>query len=107
MEAKTDEKMKIKLGGMTCASCALKIETKLKNLDGVSSSVVNFASEEVTVEFNSSITSYADFNKAIGDLGYKATLAKIDYKVINSIPESEFDELINAVEKIADSVGDK
>jgi len=31
MEAKTDEKMKIKLSGMTCASCALKIETKLKN----------------------------------------------------------------------------
>jgi len=100
MEAKIDEKMKIKLSGMTCASCALKIETKLKNLDGVSSSVVNFASEEVTVEFNSSITSYADFNKAIGDLGYKATLAKIDYKVIDSIPESEFNELINAVENI-------
>ena len=100
MEAKTDEKMKIKLSGMTCASCALKIETKLKNLDGVSSSVVNFATEEATVEFNSSKISYDDFNKAIKDLGYKATLAKIDYKVIDSIPESEFDELVNAVEII-------
>jgi len=100
MEAKTDEKMKIKLSGMTCASCALKIETKLKNLDGVSSSVVNFASEEATVEYNSSKISYAEFNKAIKDLGYKATLAKVDYKVVNSIPESEFNELVNSVEKI-------
>jgi len=100
MEAKTDEKMKIKLSGMTCASCALKIETKLKNLDGVSSSVVNFATEEATVEFNSSKINYVDFNKAIKDLGYKATLAKIDYKVIDSISESEFNELVNAVENI-------
>ena len=67
MEVKTEEKMKIKLNGMTCASCALKIETKLKNLDGVSTSVVNFASEEATVEYNSSKISYADFNKAIKD----------------------------------------
>jgi Cu+-exporting ATPase len=100
MEAKTDEKMKIKLSGMTCASCALKIETKLKNLDGVSSSVVNFATEEATVEFNSSKINYDDFNKAIKDLGYKATLAKIDYKVIDSISESEFNELVNTVENI-------
>jgi len=100
MEAKTEEKMKIKLSGMTCASCALKIETKLKNLDGVSSSVVNFANEEATVEFNSSKISYDDFNKAIKDLGYKATLAKIDYKLINPIPESEFNELANAIENI-------
>jgi len=100
MESKTEEKMKIKLSGMTCASCALKIETKLKNLDGVSSSVVNFANEEATVEFNSSKISYDDFNKAIKDLGYKATLAKIDYKLINSIPELEFNELVNAIENI-------
>ncbi|MHA1534599.1 MAG: heavy metal translocating P-type ATPase, partial [Promethearchaeota archaeon] len=100
MEAKTDEKMKIKLSGMTCASCALKIETKLKNLDGVSTSVVNFASEEATIEYNSSKISYADFNKAIKDLGYKGTLAKIDYKVVDSILESEFNELVSSVENI-------
>jgi len=30
---------------MTCANCAFKIETKLKGLEGVSSSVVNFAND--------------------------------------------------------------
>ena len=58
MEAKQDEKIKINLSGMTCASCALKIETKLKNLDGVSSSVVNFANEEATLEFDSTKINY-------------------------------------------------
>ena len=68
MESKAEEKIKIKLSGMTCASCALKIETKLKNLDGVSSSVVNFANEEATVEYDSSKISYNDFNKAVNQL---------------------------------------
>ena len=58
---------------MTCASCALKIETKLKGLDGVGSSIVNFANEEATVEYDKKITNYDVFNKAIKDLGYKAS----------------------------------
>ncbi len=85
---------------MTCANCAFKIETKLKGLEGVSSSVVNFANEEATVEFNPNKISYNDFNHAIRDLGYKATLAKIDLKVSESIPENEFLDLINSVKKI-------
>ncbi len=100
MEEKTEEKIKIILSGMTCASCALKIETKLKSLDGVSSSVVNFANEEATVEYNSSKISYDDFNKAVKDLGYKASLAKIDYKLTDSISESEFNNLVDDFKNI-------
>ena len=62
-ENKESQKIKIKLGGMTCASCALKIETKLKGLDGVGSSVVNFANEEATVEYRPDITGYSTFNR--------------------------------------------
>ena len=98
MESK--EKVKIKLGGMTCASCALKIETKLKNLDGVSSSVVNFANEEATVEYDSSKINYSAFNKTIRDLGYKASLAKIDIKVLESLDENEFNVFVNNVKKV-------
>ena len=85
---------------MTCASCALKIETKLKNLSGVSSSVVNFANEEATVEYDSKITGYDDFNKAIRNLGYKSTLAKIDIKVINVLSEEDFNNLVNSIKNI-------
>ncbi|MFW9987303.1 MAG: heavy metal translocating P-type ATPase [Candidatus Odinarchaeota archaeon] len=94
------EKVKIKLSGMTCANCAYKIETKLKSLEGVNSSVVNFANEEATVEFNPKITKYDDFNKAIYDLGYKASLAKIDLKLIEPYDESDFKDIIENVKKI-------
>jgi len=95
-----EEKIKIKLGGMTCASCALKIETKLKDMPGVSSSVVNFANEEATVEYNSGLTNYDEFNKAIKDLGYKSTLAKVDIKINDPLTEDNFNSLIGEVKTI-------
>ncbi|MFX1408917.1 MAG: heavy metal translocating P-type ATPase [Promethearchaeota archaeon] len=85
---------------MTCANCAYKIETKLKGLEGVSSSVVNFANEEATVEYNPRITNYDNFNDAIRNLGYKATLAKIDLKVIDLLTEKEFEDFVNNVKRI-------
>jgi len=85
---------------MTCASCALKIETKLKNLSGVNSSVVNFANEEATVVFNPDITSYNNFNNAIKDLGYKASLTKVDIKVAEALSEDKFNNLAREIKKI-------
>ncbi|MEJ2293588.1 MAG: heavy metal translocating P-type ATPase, partial [Candidatus Lokiarchaeota archaeon] len=96
----TSEKVKIKLGGMTCASCALKIETKLKSLDGVNSSVVNFANEEATVEYDGKVTNYDKFNKAINSLGYKASLAKMDLRVVDTISKEQFENLENQIREI-------
>ncbi|MFX1444789.1 MAG: cation transporter, partial [Promethearchaeota archaeon] len=101
MDDISDEKVKIKLGGMTCASCALKIETKLKNMEGVRSSLVNFANEEATVEYNPKRTNYYEFDKAIKDLGYKASLAKIDLKIVDSLSEEEFDTLTKKIKEIS------
>ena len=85
---------------MTCASCALKIETKLKGLDGVGSSIVNFANEEATVEYDKKITNYDVFDKAIKDLGYKASLAKMDLKVVDNISKEDFENLGYQIEEI-------
>ncbi len=100
MVEESSEKVKIKLGGMTCASCALKIETKLKGLDGVRSSVVNFANEEATVEYNPKVANYQIFDSAIRNLGYKASLAKMDLKVIDELSKNEFNELESEIRKI-------
>ena len=40
------------VGGMTCASCAARIEKKLNKLDGVTATV-NFATETASVTFRS------------------------------------------------------
>lgn len=58
----------IPIEGMTCASCAQKIEKKLKALPGVTSAFVNFASKKATVE--GQIT-FAELFHAIEEVGYE------------------------------------
>lgn len=66
------DKVSLKISGMSCASCAAKIERTLANLPGVFSAAVNFAAEKATVEYDSGEISVADMKKAVADLGYKA-----------------------------------
>ena len=43
------------IGGMTCASCAARVEKKLGKLDGVTATV-NFATEKARVSFPAAIS---------------------------------------------------
>ena len=45
------EHVELPITGMTCASCANRIERKLNKLDGVSATV-NYALERATVEYD-------------------------------------------------------
>ena len=58
--------------GMTCASCAARIEKKLNRLDGVNATV-NFATEKATVHVGSGTTAQA-LIETIEKTGYQATL---------------------------------
>ncbi len=62
----------IQITGMSCASCAAKIENKLSELDGVISANVNFASEELTIDHDEYVTPLSDIITCIEDLGYAA-----------------------------------
>ncbi|GAA0530834.1 carbonate dehydratase [Saccharopolyspora subtropica] len=44
------QRVELSISGMTCASCAARIERKLNKLDGVTATV-NFATEKATVQF--------------------------------------------------------
>lgn len=68
----SDEKQQFKVSGMSCANCALTIEKGLSKMDGVKSAAVNFASEKLTVDFDSSAVSREDILARIKDLGYEA-----------------------------------
>ncbi|MCK4382811.1 MAG: HAD-IC family P-type ATPase, partial [Candidatus Lokiarchaeota archaeon] len=92
--AETKEDINLKLSGLTCANCAIKIEKKLNSLEGVNKAVVNFANEEATVEYDPKTTNYPTFKEAIKDLGYKASLARVDLKVIDTLSEEDFDVLV-------------
>ena len=61
------------IGGMTCASCAARIERKLNRLDGVSAAV-NFATETARVTFPAGVRA-EDLVSAVERAGYTAVLA--------------------------------
>ncbi len=60
------------IGGMTCASCAARIEKKLNRVDGVDASV-NYATETAVVTYDPSATSIADLVGVVEGIGYHAS----------------------------------
>ena len=60
----------LKLTGMSCASCAARVERRLNDLDGVHASV-NFAVEQAHVEHDSQVSA-DDLVRAVESTGYRA-----------------------------------
>jgi copper chaperone CopZ len=71
--AETGERVRLELEGMTCASCAARIERKLNELEGVEAAV-NLATEEATVRFDPDRISVAELVAAVEAAGYGAGL---------------------------------
>ena len=68
-----ERELDLDLGGMTCASCAARIEKRLNRLDGVEAQV-NYATETATVVADPSVPT-DDLIGAVEAIGYTATLA--------------------------------
>ncbi|WP_197377702.1 heavy metal translocating P-type ATPase [Mycolicibacterium baixiangningiae] len=60
------------VGGMTCASCAARVEKKLNRIDGVTAAV-NYATEQATVTYPDTVRP-EDLVAAVEATGYTATL---------------------------------
>ncbi|MHA1276177.1 MAG: heavy metal translocating P-type ATPase [Candidatus Helarchaeota archaeon] len=86
-----EKKMRIQLRGMTCASCALKIENKLNQLPGVKKANVNFNLENAYIEYDPKAIGYENFSAAIEDIGYRSNLSRIELAIdlLNSPEEAE------------------
>jgi Cu+-exporting ATPase len=65
--------VELPITGMTCASCANRIERKLNKLDGVSASV-NYATEKATVEYDGGLVEPEQLVAAVESAGYRAVL---------------------------------
>jgi Cu+-exporting ATPase len=74
MEHRTDSSRRLELdiSGMTCASCAMRIEKRLNKLDGVTATV-NYATEKASVELPSDMAP-AELVAAVEAAGYQAAL---------------------------------
>ncbi len=60
------------INGMSCASCATKIENHVNNLEGINKASVNFATEKLTVEYQIKLTNENIIINEINNLGYEA-----------------------------------
>lgn len=75
----SDTQIRFDVEGMTCASCAVRIERVLGKQEGVESAVVNFAGQEARV----TITEDADLE------ALRAAVAKIGYDILEIDPEDD------------------
>ncbi|GIJ29401.1 carbonate dehydratase [Micromonospora qiuiae] len=64
--------IELSIGGMTCASCAARIEKKLNRMDGVQATV-NYATEKASVSYDAPVTP-DDLVATVEKTGYRATL---------------------------------
>jgi Cu+-exporting ATPase len=69
----TREHVDLPITGMTCASCASRIERRLNKLDGVTASV-NYATEKASVEFDGAAVAPDQLLEAVEAAGYRAEL---------------------------------
>ncbi|WP_327585191.1 heavy metal translocating P-type ATPase [Nonomuraea sp. NBC_00507] len=97
MSSLTDDRtnaVELSIGGMTCASCANRIERKLNKLDGVTATV-NYATEKAKVTFPESV----DAQQLIAEVekvGYTAALpAPPQAESAEQEPEDELQPLRN------------
>ena len=71
--ASATEHLELPVTGMTCASCANRIERKLNQLDGVTATV-NYATEKATVEYDATAVEPEQLIGAVEAAGYQAAL---------------------------------
>ncbi|SDO52476.1 Cu+-exporting ATPase [Klenkia soli] len=67
------EEVRLDITGMTCASCANRIERKLNKVEGVQASV-NYATEAATVRYDPTAVDTGTLLAAVAAAGYSASL---------------------------------
>ncbi|CAD5264772.1 MULTISPECIES: heavy metal translocating P-type ATPase [unclassified Imperialibacter] len=56
--------------GMTCAACAVSVESMLANTKGVVGAGVNFATQTAWAQFDNTVASVEDLRQAVQSIGY-------------------------------------
>ncbi|GAA0598866.1 copper-translocating P-type ATPase [Kribbella sandramycini] len=82
------QSVELVIGGMTCASCAARVEKKLNRMDGVTATV-NYATEKAKVTYAEGVST-DDLVATVEQTGYTASLPAIEVAESN---EPEHDEL--------------
>ena len=71
MDGVDDKEVTIRIAGMSCASCASRVETNLRGVRGVQDVHVNFAAAKAFVRYRAAETTEEDLERAITEAGYR------------------------------------
>jgi Cu+-exporting ATPase len=71
--AGASEHLELPIEGMTCASCARRIEKRLNKVDGVAASV-NYATERASVDFDPALIDVDGLAAVVAETGYQAVV---------------------------------
>jgi Cu2+-exporting ATPase len=67
---------------MTCAACAVSVESMLKNTPGVKEASVNYANQTALVEYDTSLTQSSDLQNAVRAIGYDLVIDTVDPQAV-------------------------
>ncbi|MGW1704819.1 heavy metal translocating P-type ATPase [Streptomyces sp. NPDC002206] len=84
----TTAEVELSIGGMTCASCAARIEKKLNRMDGVTATV-NYATEKAKVSYRGEDMSVQDLIATVEKTGYTAQEPAPPVRTEESTPAAE------------------
>ncbi|MFE9028147.1 heavy metal translocating P-type ATPase [Streptomyces iakyrus] len=96
----TDAEVELVIGGMTCASCAARVEKKLNRMDGVTATV-NYATEKAKVSYSRGV-SVGDLIATVEATGYTAQEPAPPAEQTGEAPEA--DELRPLRERLVTAV---
>ncbi|MDP4186534.1 MAG: heavy metal translocating P-type ATPase [Bacteroidota bacterium] len=89
------EKVTIPVTGMSCTACASSIETTIGSLNGVLRNSVNFANNNVFIEYQPDKIHLDDIKKAVVSIGYDLLIDQSEQKNLEAIRSSEYKKLKN------------
>ena len=67
--------VKLRVTGMTCGHCQVKVEKALKGINGVYSAIVDLPDGEAEIDFNDDQVTTGQLLSAISKAGYSAKVA--------------------------------
>jgi len=74
---------------MTCAACAISVESMLKSVEGVKDAGVNFANQDAWVEYNPLVATPEMFQNTVRAIGYDLVIEKENQQEIKEAAQQK------------------
>ena len=68
-----EQRVKLSVPGMSCASCPYMVEQAISSVNGIKTVEATMEDRSATVVFDDAVTSIAAIQKATADIGYDST----------------------------------